>query len=148
MLTQICQYLRNWFDRYEPKLVGTFVIDSVNGIAYDGADISTYLKPGQYIRIIGSTFNDGVSQLGQSEFTSETFEGAIWGMAIPQAVLDLDTEIGTWCEKYAEAQNSPYMSESFAGYSYTKSSGNSSTNANSASWQNVFGARLSPWRKI
>ena len=148
MLTQICQYLRNWFDRYEPKLVGTFVIDSENGITYKGADVSSYLKTGQYIRIIGSTFNDGVHVLGSNELKPEEFDGAIWGMAIPQVLIDLAEEIDEWNTKYKDAQNSPYSSESFAGYSYTKASGNANTGGSSATWQDVFGSRLAPWRKI
>ena len=151
MLTQICQYLRNWFDRYEPKLVGTFVIDSENGITYKGADVSSYLKTGQYIRIIGSTFNDGVHILGSAELTPEEFDGAIWGMAIPKVLIDLAEEIDAWNTKYKDAQNSPYSSESFAGYSYTKASGNGNnggSGASGATWQDVFGSRLAPWRKI
>lgn len=147
MLTQICQYLRNWFTGNEPKLVGTFIIESDSSATYNGAEITEF-KPGQYIRIIGSTFNDGVHVYGDGGLTSETFTGAICGMAIPQAVLDIAGDVAEWCEKYAEAQNSPYQSESFAGYSYTKASGNGNTGASSATWQDVFGSRLSPWRKI
>ena len=147
MLTQICQYLRNWFSANEPKLVGTFEITS-DGVTFNGADITDYLKVGQYIRIIGSTFNDGVHMLNSDELTLETFTGAIWGMAIPQVLIDLAEEITAWNEQYKDAQNSPYNSESFAGYSYTKSSGNASTGASSATWQDVFGSRLAPWRKI
>ena len=148
MLTQICQYLRNWFDRYEPKLVGTFAIDSENGVTFDGADASTYFKTGQYVRIIGSTFNDGVHLWNSDELKPEEFDGAIWGMAIPQVIIDLAEEIGAWNTKYADAQNSPYQSESFAGYSYTKASGNGNTGSSGASWQDVFASRLAPWRKI
>ena len=147
MLTQICQYLRNWFSANEPKLVGTFEITS-DGVTFNGADITDYLKVGQYIRIIGSTFNDGVHMLNSDELTLETFTGAIWGMAIPQVLIELSEEITEWNEQYKDAQNSPYNSESFAGYSYTKSSGNASTGASSATWQDVFGSRLAPWRKI
>lgn len=147
MLTQVCQYLRNWFTGNEPKLVGTFTVESDSSVTYNGAEITEF-KPGQYIRIIGSTFNDGVHVYGDGGLTSETFTGAIWGMAIPQAVIDIAGDITDWCEKYAEAQNSPYQSESFAGYSYTKASGNSGTGASSATWQDVFGSRLAPWRKI
>ena len=147
MLTQICQYLRNWFTGNEPKLVGTITIESDSSVTYNGAELDQF-KPGQYIRIIGSTFNDGVHVYGDGGLTSETFTGAMWGMAIPQAVLDIAGDVADWCEKYEEAQNSPYQSESFAGYSYTKASGNGSTGASSATWQDVFGSRLSPWRKI
>lgn len=148
MLTQICQYLRNWFSANEPKLVGTFEIDTENGVLFNGADISPYLKTGQYIRVIGSTFNDGVHCWLSDELKPETFTGAIWGMAVPQAVINLAEEIDEWNTTYKNAQNSPYQSESFAGYSYTKASGNANTGGSSATWQDVFGSRLAPWRKI
>lgn len=147
MLTYICQYLRNWFSGNEPKFVGTFVIQSDNSITFDGEDLGDYLKEGQYIRIIGSTFNDGVAKLGDA-LTPERFTGAVWGMAIPQAVLDIADEIAEWNTKYKDAQNSPYNSESFAGYSYTKASGNGSNGVSGATWQDVFASRLAPWRKI
>lgn len=148
MLTWICQYLRNWFTAYEPKLVGTFAI-TANGVEYNNTDASAFFKTGQYVRVIGSTFNDGVHQWGAfTAWHPETFTGAIWGMAVPQEIIDLSEEIEAWCGKYAEAQNSPYTSESFAGYSYTKASGNASTGASTATWQDVFASRLAPWRKI
>lgn len=149
MLTEICAYLRNWFSGNEPKLVGTFIINSDNTVEYAGADATAYFKTGQYVRIIGSTFNDGVHLWNTDELKPETFTGAIWGMAIPQAVIDLADEISAWSTKYADAVNSPYQSESFAGYSYTKANGIGNGNANSAvSWQDIFAARLAPWRKI
>lgn len=151
MLTQICQYLRNWFSANEPKLVGTFVI-SADGVTFNGADITDYLKTGQYIRIIGSTFNDGVHLLSDGELTPETFTGAIWGMAIPPAVLEVAEEIKAWQEKYGGVNSenmSPFASESFGGYSYSKAQGYASTGGGMlTSWQALYDARLAPWRKI
>lgn len=148
MLTQICQYLRNWFSANEPKLVGTFVIEAENSVMFNGADISPYLKDGQYIRIIGSTFNDGVKKWPVDDLKPEVFTGAIWGMAIPQVLVDLAEEISGWNTKYADAQNSPYQSESFAGYSYSKAAGNARSESSIVTWQDVFASRLAPWRKI
>ena len=42
--------------------------------------------------------------------------------------------------------SSPYVSESFGGYSYTKRSGSDSGSV--GGWQEAFKARLSPWRKL
>lgn len=150
MLTEICQYLRNWFDKGQTKYIGTISISGGN-IACDGAEIP--LLDGQYFRIIGSVLNDGVHQYPASDLTDEEFNGGVWSMAVPLHFLALVDEITAWCEKYASvdgANLSPYASESFKGYSYTKASG--ATGGNSAlsttTWQGAFYARLAPWRKI
>lgn len=82
--------------------------------------------------------------------TDEEFEGDIWLMAIPKTFLDLAKEIEEWEAVNGKAGSeamSPFTSESFGGYSYSK--GTSSGNGgNSSSWQGVFGSRLNIWRKI
>lgn len=148
MLTYVCAYLRNWFNKNEPSLVGTFVIDQNGEVTCNGVSAREYFKTGQYVRIIGSTFNDGVHVWGSAELEEEMFTGAIWGMAVPKAVQDLADEIDEWNTRYKDAQNSPYQSESFGGYSYTKANGNAATGSSAATWQDVFGSRLAPWRKI
>lgn len=61
-LTDICEELNNWFDTKEDgtkdRYFGTFTVS--NG-AVDFTDIE--VKPGQYFRIIGSLYNDGVWQV-------------------------------------------------------------------------------------
>lgn len=146
MLTQICQYLRNWFAR--EKLFGTFKVE--NGVLTFADGEALPLLSNQYFRVVGSVFNDGVKQLGVDELQDEpAFTGAVWSMAIPQAVIDLDGEIENWIEKNAEVINSPYSSESFGGYSYTIRT-NYSAQGGSAqiAWQDVFAKQLGPWRKI
>ena len=74
-------------------------------------------------------------------------------MAVPQEVLDLSAEIDEWKAKYATVDSqsmSPYNSESFGGYSYSKSAGGSSDSSkgNPSSWQSAFSNRLNRWRKI
>ena len=150
MLTEICQYLKNWFDKGQPKYIGKVTI-SGGRVSVDGIDIS--LKTGQYFRIIGSVLNDGVHQYPYSDLNNEEFDGAVWSMAIPHHFLTLVDEITAWCEKYASvdgANMSPFASESFKGYSYSKASGATGGNtASSAStWQGAFASRLAPWRKI
>lgn len=143
MLTEICQYLRNYFDRrpdgtYNPKYFGDFTIShgSIEGL--DLAD-------GQYIRILGSLKNDGV-HASDDYLESETFNGAIWFLSLPPSLVRLADEIADWQAKYGgdSPAMSPYQSESFDGYSYTKASG---ANA-AATWQDAFGTRLNVWRKI
>ena len=160
MLTEICQYLRNWFVR--DKLTGQFVV--VGGlITYaDGTALS--LLEGQYYRVVGSVFNDGVHQYGTKEVTvnnattevlidpltdEPAFDGAVWLMAVPPDFLALVNDITTWTETSADAINSPYTSESFGGYSYTlRTASGSDGVTGGVTWQNQFKARLSPWRKI
>ena len=148
MLTEVCQYLHNWFDRDQAKFYGQINIES-NLIKVDNEDIG--LTEGQYFRIIGSLLNDGVYQYPSEELEDETFRGAIWSMAIPPAVLALAEEINEWQEKYGGVSSqsmSPYQSESFGGYSYSKAGGSSAGNGTTSGWQDVYANRLSPWRKI
>ena len=144
MLTELCQELRNWFDL--ERRTGTFTISG-------GALTADFLQPNQYYRIIGSVFNDGVHKYADNTdtLTDETFTGAVWALGIPKAVISLATEIAAWVAKYGvdSAAMSPFNSESFGGYSYSKGSGNSQASASSPSgWQAAFGSRLNKWRKI
>ena len=108
----------------------------------------------QYIRIVGSVLNDGVYQYKSAGITglvNESFNGAIWSLAIPKDVINLDAEITAWQAKYGAvdgAAMSPFTNESFGGYSYTKSVGGESSNGSFGGWQKVFAARLDQWRKI
>lgn len=151
MLTELCQELRNWFDRGQGKFIGRIVIAG-NTISTEGEVIT--IKDGQYFRIVGSVFNDGVHKNDDGlSLTDEDFTGAVWLMAIPQAVLALDADIDAWVAKYGGVNSvnmSPYNSESFGGYSYSKSGGGSSSGGVGASgtWQSAFASRLNLWRKI
>lgn len=137
MLTDLCQELHNWFE--VEKHYGEFEIAG-------GALTASFLQPGQYFRVIGSIYSDGVWQYGDT-LTDETFDGAIWAMAVPPAVLELNEQIDSWLEQYGETQNSPYSSESFGGYSYSKNSSGGS-GADKSTWQGVFAPRLNKWRKM
>ena len=146
MLTELCQELRNWFDRDQPKIHGAFEIADGRIVDTDFTDV---IKNNQYFRIIGSVFNDGVYKYDDKlELTDEAFVGSIWLMAIPKAVIDLSNEIDTWSTNYGDTVNSPFQSESFGGYSYSKSSGGSSGGASGPTWQSTFANRLNMWRKI
>ena len=107
-----------------------------------------FLRAGQYFRIVGSVLNDGVYQYGNCSLRDETFDGAIWAMAVPTEFLHLEEEIKAWRTQYENAANSPFQSESFAGYSYTKSSTNGNSGGSAAGWQGVFASRLNKWRKL
>ena len=153
MLEELCHELNNWFDE-NPKdgtkrhYFGEFTIE--NG-ALDLSEIG--IQTGQYFRIVGSVFNDGVYQYPANGLADEIFDGAVWAMAIPSPVIALADEIDEWREKYqtvASPAMSPYNAESFGGYSYSKSGSGSSTGTSSlfGTWQNAYSARLNKWRKI
>lgn len=132
MIDEICASLHNYF-----------AVDIVPGeyTVNDGEITLPFLAAGQFFRVVGSVFCDGVYRYGDKLPADETFDGAIWALAIPPALEDLAAEIEAWKEKNAEVINSPYQSESFGGYSYTKGS-------DSASWQGAFAKRLNRWRKL
>lgn len=138
MLEQVLRHLNNWFlaDIHE----GTFTVEN-GGIALP------FLQTNQYFRICGSVFNDGLHQYPAVDLTDETFTGSVWALAVPKTVVSLSEDIAAWQEKNGEAVASPYQSESFGGYSYTKrSGGNDSGTLNS--WQDAFRGRLNDWRKL
>lgn len=143
ILTEVCEYLNNFF--WRSKIVGNFKIE-------DGSISVTTLKEGQYFRIVGSIFNDGVHEYPATDLKDEEFEGAIWSMAVPQEVIDLASDIKEWEEKYGNVESeamSPFTSESFGNYSYSKGSSSDSSGSGSPnSWQSVFGARLAPYRRL
>jgi hypothetical protein len=116
-------------------------------------EFGEFCKTNQYYRIIGSVFNDGVHRHGSEELTDEEWEGAIWLMAVPKEVEMLSIEIGMWQEKYGGVSSenmSPYQSESFGGYSYSKASGGNSKDSASSvpTWQGVYADSLRRYKKI
>lgn len=152
MLTELCAYLRNYFlaDNLKPdKYIhhGTFTV------AGGQMQALSFLVSGQYFRVIGSVFNDGVWQYrpaGEAPaMKDETFDGTIWAMSVPGDVLDLANEIEDWRAANADALSSPYQSESFGGYSYSKASGGGVGGSGSGAygWQDQFAARLAPYKR-
>ena len=139
MLEQVLMNVRNWFPVKGGIYSGTFTIK-------DGGITLPFLADGQYFRICGSVFNDGLHRYPATDLVDEEFSGAIWELAIPPAVVDLANEIGAWQEKNGAASPSPYQSESFGGYSYSKATDSASGGA--VTWQSVFKRQLSAWRKI
>lgn len=142
-LTELCQELRNWF--VLDKTFGEFTISEGE------ISLSDFLQEGQYYRVIGSVFNDGVHKYGEGELVDEEpFEGAVWAMGVPPTVLTLLDDINAWQDKYGETVASPFSSESFGGYSYTKASGGSgdSSTGSGVNYKAVFADRLNRWRKI
>ena len=138
MLTEICAELRNWFVVPNGVHIQTYTISGGSITPLD------FLQEGQYFRIIGSVFNDGVHQYPASDLTDETFHGAVWAMAVPPALIELATEIEEYNNSDA-GKASPFTSESFGGYAYTKAT---DANGSPICWQKAFASRLSKWRKL
>ena len=138
IITEICAELRNYFEVPNGRHFGKFTISGGSIAPLD------FLQHGQYFRIIGSVFNDGVHQYPAADLTDEVFHGAVWAMAVPPSLIALSAEIEEY-NKSDAGKASPYTSESFGGYSYTKA-----TDASGApiGWKKAFASRLNQWRKL
>lgn len=135
-LLDLCDYLHNNFEDH--RVIGKIKIEDS---AISGIDIEN----DRYFRIIGSVFNDDIYKAPATQLKDETFDGSVILMSIPPTVLDILSEINAWEASNSQALNSPYQSESFGGYSYTKATG---SNGEPVTWRNVFGKRLNAYRKI
>lgn len=134
MLEQILTYLNNWFtvEIYE----GEYKIE-------DGGIVLPFLKDGQYFRVFGSVFNDGLHQYPEVGMINEEFSGTIWALAVPNNIIELSETIKNWQSKQGEP--SAYTSESFGGYSYSKATNSKGV---AVGWQEVFDSQLKPYKKI
>lgn len=142
-ITDFCEEINNYFE--VEKYIETVTIENGQLTGF-----SDRLQTDQYFRIVGSVFNDGVYKCPTTDLTDETFDGAIWAMAVPPAALALLEKIQEWDDKYSsdEVANSPYQSESFGGYSYTKGNNSAASGGSVVSWQNQFKPQLNRWRKL
>ena len=140
MLEAVLTHLKNWF------VVPCGVHEGMYTIENSTLELP-FLQNGQYYRICGSVFNDGLHKYGDEsdKLRNEAFTGTVWALAIPKAVVELSEEISEWQTKNGETVASPFTSESFGGYSYTKAT-DSATGA-VATWETVFRAQLNPYRK-
>lgn len=143
VMDELCDTIHNYFVVKGGVHSGVFTITN-------GSVDCDFLVSGQYFRVKGSLFNDGVWQYQMSSMTDEEFDGEIWAMAVPPAVIALADDIAEWLETNGSETNiSPYTSESFNNYSYSRASNTASDGSYSpVTWRNVFAARLSRWRKL
>lgn len=139
MLEEILNHIHNFFVVRNGVHRGRYTISS-NTISLD------FLQEGQYFRIVGSIFNDGVYKYPTNKLNDEIFDGEIWALAIPNSLISIAKEIEDWVEAYGGIVQSPYQSESFGGYSYTKST--SSSSSETTDWRIMFKDRLNVWRKL
>lgn len=143
-ITDFCEELHNFFE--QEKYIESVTIE--NGVLLGFSD---RLHENQYFRIVGSVFNEGVYKYPTTELTDETFDGAIWAMAVPPAALALLEKIQEWDSKYGNnADNyTPYASETMHHYSRSFAiHTNSKGELVRPTWQAVFRTELNRWRKI
>ena len=143
LMDEVLDSIHNYF--VDTIHEGKFVIEN-------GTLEADFLKENQYFRIIGSTFNDCVYKYPTTDLIDEEFSGAVWAMRVPPSFIALLSEIEAWIDKYDgddSTLNSPFTSESFNNYSYSKASGTNSDGSYAPiSWQNIFAKRLDRWRKL
>ena len=140
LVEQVLHFIHNYFEK--ERRYGTYTIA-------EGTLVLPFVKTGQYFRIIGSDLNDGVYEY-PAQLTNEVFTGSVAPLSIPRNLLSVIAEIDDWQVKNGEAVDSPYQSESFGGYSYTKASvsGSNRKGGDLYGWQEKFATRLNQWRKI
>ena len=151
MLQQVCDFVHNYF--VLETHVGEFTIA-------DGTISLPSILVGQRFRVIGSALNDGIytystdgailndDGLEQVQLVDETFTGTVQLMGVPVAFNAIVSEISAWVASNQAVMNSPYQSESFGGYSYTKATGGKSGGSGTFTWQDAFRSRLNAYRKI
>ena len=147
MIGEICATIKNFFTYDADKHIGDFVISE--GAISPVVDFST-----DYFRIVGSRLNDGVhkvSDLEKHPLQDESFHGAVWVMSPPNDFLALVEEIESWQEMNGGASSanmSPFTSESFGGYSYSKGGSASGGKGTGATWADQYASRLNIYRRI
>lgn len=140
ILTQICGELNNWFtDRNAGAAYGTYEIKN-------GTLPLDHITEGQCVRIVGSIFNDGVHMYPFYDLQDETFTGAVMPMRIPPEVMQIAAEVQRIEAEGGNTSVSPYTSESFGGYSYTRATDSNGVPLSDMSL--LVNQRLEKWRKM
>lgn len=147
MIGEICAEIRNYFVKDGDIHIGDWEIS--NGTISPALDFPT-----DYFRIVGSRLNDGVHRVFELEHSlliDEKFHGAIWIMSVPTEFILLANEIEAWQKKNGSVNSvnmSPFQSESFGGYSYSKGAGSSGAGSSVPTWQKQYASRLNRYRRI
>lgn len=135
-LFEVCASVRNFFAADHEKHEGFFSVRNGQIVP------SLYVAGANYIRVFGSAKNDGIHSLDETLVDEDGFKGMIWVMRVPEDFLKLVGKIEKWESENAKILESPYTSESFGGYSYSKDT------AGASSWQAKFKSRLDVYRKV
>ena len=142
MLQAVLMHINNWFER--ETHIGGFAVS--NGVLSPNPGI----QDGQYFRIVGSVFNDGLHKWPTRLLADESFAGEVRALAVPQEIVNLSLEIAQWCEDNEKSVSSPYSAESFGGYSYQRESGGegAAKYEGGDAWKAHFRSSLNAWRKL
>lgn len=132
-LFELLTYLRNYF----PGRKWGFSDYAISG----GEIVLNDMWDGDFYLIEGSRRNDGIHVYGDHDLLPEAFSGTVTELKIDNRLLKKWKEINSWCRENDKLIRSPYQSESFGGYSYSKTSA-------TTSWKTVFADDLKPWRKL
>ena len=140
-------------DDYCAELKNYFIADFDKDLYFDeftivGGKINlSFISNNQYFRIVGSKFNDGVYCYDNKlTLVDETFTGAIWAMSVPPTFLEAVNE----AEQYLT--NNPigleYQSESFGGYSYTRTANQNSSESGFGYLPKTISTKLNRYRRL
>ena len=132
-LFELLTYLRNFF----PGKKWEFSDFQITG----GKIELPELWDGSHYLVEGSRRNDGIHVYGDNDLLPETFTGTVTELCIDKQLLKKWVSINNWCRENEKLIYSPYQSESFGGYAYTKTTV-------TTSWKSVFADDLRPWRKL
>lgn len=137
-LNKICREVKNWFETPSQRLA-TYAITGGNIADLD------FIKDGQYYRVIGSIFNDGVHRKGDVDdvLQDEIFRGVVVGMSVPPEVIALTEEVKAYIEDDANAPTA-ITSESVGGHSVSRAV----KDGVPILWTDIFSKSLAPWRKM
>lgn len=146
-IDDVCAEVKNYFIR--EILVDNYTI--TGGVLTPSVNTEA-----RYIRIVGSMKNDGVHDLTDTNdklVDESEFHGAVWIMAVPQDFIALYGEIKDWQTANGGVNSvamSPFQSESFGGYSYSKGAGasGSGNQASIPTWQSMYASRLNKYRRV
>lgn len=140
MMQSVMRECRNFFETAYAD--GSFSISAAGVLSP-----MTALGAG-YIAIEGSTFHNGVhcalnsgKLIDLDETPAENFSGRVWLLCPPADFVRLCEEIDDYVSKNPATA---FVSESFGGWSGTRASGQNGV----LSWQQVFAARLAPFRRM
>lgn len=144
MLTEICAEIKNYFAYRNDRHPGTYKVEG--GVLVPGVEFLT-----DYYAIFGSRKNNGVHKVTDTLVDEGEFKGSVWVMSVPADFLALVEEIKAWQTKYGSLDSeamSPFNSESFGGYSYSRGASARSDSIGGASWAEAYSSRLNRWRKV
>jgi hypothetical protein len=145
ILEEVLDHIHNHFERDSQSF-------PVTDCAIENGSLpeSVQIPSGAWYMIDGSWLNDGLHLHPATDLADEVFSGTITVMRIPRPLLRVVEDISAWQLANGAAADSPYQSESFGGYTYTKKSDSASQNGSGGltGWRLAFRDRLSTWRKM